>query len=386
MTKQRVLYPSVETPAVIVDLDKLEANIREMSQVAAEAGIRLRPHTKVHESVEIAKMQIEAGACGIEVGPIGQAEAMAEEGIDDILIAHPGFYGYHKLETLKKLLNIPGLKITVVIDMFEQAEGVSQAGHEAGKKVPVVIKVDTNTGANGIARYGVLPGKPTLELAKKLRKLQGVQFIGIYAHEMGGTEGPEKMAFESASQVAETARMLKREGFKIEHVSMGASFTFRYTCHYIKEGKFPEITEIHPGSCVLGDISYVKMGGNKSIETCAASVLTTVMSTSHPDWFVIDAGYKTFGAAEVKSLNTWGGMTSRGFVKDRPDLWVGFAFAETTKIYYTEPRQGKLSIGERLEIVPNSILIVVNTKDQLYGVRNNKVERIIRITGRGRGV
>ena len=71
MTKQGVLYPSIETPALIVDLDKLEANIREMSQAVSEAGIRLRPHTKVHESAEIAKMQIEAGACGIEVGPIG---------------------------------------------------------------------------------------------------------------------------------------------------------------------------------------------------------------------------------------------------------------------------------------------------------------------------
>ena len=96
MVKQNVPFPSLDTPAVLVDMDKLEANIREMSQLAAEAGVRLRPHVKVHESAEIAKMQIEAGACGIEVGSVDQAASMAEEGLENILVAHP-FYGPHKL-------------------------------------------------------------------------------------------------------------------------------------------------------------------------------------------------------------------------------------------------------------------------------------------------
>ncbi len=106
--KHEIPYSSLDTPVVLLDMNKLEANIREMSQLVAEVGVKLRPHTKVHESALIAKMQIEAGACGIEVGAIGQAEAMAEGGIDDILIAHP-FYGDHKLEILERLLNKPKL-------------------------------------------------------------------------------------------------------------------------------------------------------------------------------------------------------------------------------------------------------------------------------------
>lgn len=131
MTEQKVPYSSLNTPALLLDMDKLEANIREMSQLAAEAGVKLRPHIKVHESAPIAKLQIEAGACGIEVGPLGQAEAMAEEGFDDIIVIHP-FYGNHKLEMLKRLLNKPGLKITVVVDMIEQAEGISWVGQAVG--------------------------------------------------------------------------------------------------------------------------------------------------------------------------------------------------------------------------------------------------------------
>ena len=102
MVKQPVPYPSLDTPAVLVDMDKLEANIGEMSRLAKEAGVRLRTHIKVHECAEIAKMQLAAGACGVEVGPIAQAEAMAAEGIGDIIVAHPGYYGEQKLETLTK--------------------------------------------------------------------------------------------------------------------------------------------------------------------------------------------------------------------------------------------------------------------------------------------
>ena len=117
MEKQNVPFSSLDTPAILLDMEKLEANIKEMSQLAAEAGVRLRPHTKIHECTGIAKLQIETGACGIEVGTVNRAVSMAESGIDDILIANP-FYGSHKLEILARLLGRPELKITVLVDMI----------------------------------------------------------------------------------------------------------------------------------------------------------------------------------------------------------------------------------------------------------------------------
>lgn len=385
-----ILYPEIDTPAVLVDLDKLEANIKEMTQVAQEAGVKLRPHAKVHESVDIAKMQIAAGACGIEVGPVEQAESFVENGINDIIVAHPEYYSGKKLEILKRMLRRPGLKLQIVFDVFEQAESISRAGQEVGKKVPILMKIDTNTRATGLPRYGQLPGEGALVLARETKDLPGVELAGLYSHEIGGMEGSGKMARKTAEQVTETARMLKVKGFNMEHVSTGASPEFRHTCHFIKEGRFPEITEVHPGTCVFGDMSYLSMGGTKSLETCAASVLVTVMGTSHRDWCVIDTGYKTFGSLEVGGYKKWKGMISRGVIKGRPDLFIGFLCAETTMVYYRESyfsiSSRKLEIGEQLEVIPNSMITVSNTKDVLFGVRNGNVERIFKVTSRGRGV
>lgn len=387
MSLKKVHYLSLDTPAILVDMDRLEANIREMSQLATEAGVKLRPHTKVHESATIAKVQLEAGACGIEVGPIDQSEPMAERGINDILVAHP-FYGEYKLEKLKRILSKwSKLKLTIVVDMIEQAEGISRIGQAVGQRVPVLVKLET--GGN---RYGVLPGEPVLNLAKRLCQLPGIAFKGIYAHEAGAEptdEGIAKMAFEVATVTVETAKMLRREGFMIECVSVGASPTFRATCDYIKQGKFPEITEIHPGNCVIGDIMHVMTHGNTR-EACALSVLVSVMSTSHPNHVIMDAGWKTFGAESmIERWDTpgffWKGKPSYGSVQGRSDLWFGKAGAETGWLYYKENAKKDLKIGDRLEIVPNNATLVINIHDELYGTRNGSVERTFQVTGRSSG-
>ena len=391
MPEQRVPYPDIDTPAVLADLNTLEANIKDMCQRANEVGVKFRPHIKVHESALIVKLQLGAGAYAVEVGPIGQAEAMADQGINDILVAHPGYYGGPKGEILKKLLNKPDLKLTTVVDMFEQAEIISQVAQSVAKKVPILVKIDLGRSS----RYGVLPGEPLLNLVKKIRQLPGINFIGIYSHEIGANptpEGLDEAAFEAATIVADSARMLRKEGISVEHVSVGSSPSFRSTCRFIKEGKFPEITEIHPGNCAIGDISYMRAGGNTR-EACTVTVLTTVMSASHPDWVVIDAGYKTFGSDSLIAYRDtpgfwWQGKPSYGSIQGRPDLWFGRTGAETGMVYYMADNiktEEMLSLGDRLEIVPNNATLVINIHDKMYGVRNGKVEREIPVTGRGKG-
>ncbi len=387
MTGPKTLYPSLSTPAVLVDLDTLEANINNMSRLAKEAGLQLRPHAKIHENVSIAKKQIAGGACGVEVGVVEQAEALVEQGINDILIAHPSYYGGTKGELLKKLLQRSGLKLALIVDMLEQAEVISQVARSAGKKARVLIKIDLGRSS----RFGVLPGKPVLALATGLQKLPGIELAGIYGHEMGvkpTPEGKDEVALEAAEIMAANARMLRSEGVAIEYVSVGASSTFPTTCRLCKEGKFPELTEVHPGAFVIGDIRYMRAGGNTR-EACAVTVLATVMSTSHQDWAIIDAGYKTFGSDALfehrdKPDFWWQGMPSFGSVQGRPDLWFGRISAETAHIYYKEPGK-KLELGERLEIVPNNATLVINIHDRIYGVRNGAVEEVIPVTGRGRG-
>ncbi len=391
MAEQRAPYSSLDTPVVLMDMDKLEANIREMSQLAAEAGVRLRPHVKAHQCALIAKMQIEAGACGVEVGSLGQAEALVEGGINDIIITHPDFYNYHRIERFKNLLRKPGVKLTCVVDMIEHAERISQGSKEVGKKVPLLLKVDTNLSLGGYPRFGVQPGELALKIAKTLLQLPGINFEGLYAHEIPTINTPENVdefAFRSASLVTDTAKAMKAEGIPIQHVAVGASNTFRYTCKYIKEGKFPEITEVHPGNCVIGDIMYMKTLSNAR-EACAVTVLSTVISTAHEEKAAIDAGYKTFGAdylmGEVNEPDfLWNGLASFGSIQGRPDLRAALLAAETGYVYYMDSHK-KLSYGERIEIVPNNATLVINLHDQIYGVRNGTVEKVIPVTGRGRG-
>ena len=388
MSPTNVPYATLDTPAVLIDMDKMESNIKEMLHAASEAGVKVRPHVKIHQCPEIAKMQIAAGAHGIEVGLIDQALVMADAGIDDIVIAHP-FYGDRKFEKIKMLLaKHPKLKLAAVVDMVEQAEGLSKVGAALNRKIPVHIKVDT-----GIKRYGVLPGAPVLKLAKQIQQLPGVELVGIYAHESGAPpteEGVTRVALECGAVTAEMARMLRREGFAIQHVAVGASPTHFVTCRFIKEGILKDITELHPGQRFIGDITYM-LGRGCIREKCALTMLTTVVSTSHHEYVVIDAGFKAFGSESMIGRRDtpgfyWNNMASFGSVQGRNDLWLGRLGAESGWLYYKDPAtQDRLQLGDRLEIVPNSASLVLNIHDMAYGVRNGAIEREFRIAGRGQG-
>jgi D-serine deaminase-like pyridoxal phosphate-dependent protein len=388
MNEHRMPVSALDTPAVVVYLDVLEANIAEMSRLAAEAGVKLRPHTKIHECPDIAKLQIAGGACGIEVGTVERAVCMAAAGIEDILIAHP-FSGDRKLETFRRLLGTPGLKISVLVDMLEQASGISRVGEALGMKVPVLLKL--NTGGD---RFGVRPGEPAVSMATQLCRLPGIAFEGVYAHESGGKptrEGLDRLALEVATMTAETARLLTKAGIPATHVSVGASPTLGPTCALLKQGQFPEITEIHPGHCVIGDMWHVRALANTR-EACAAAVVCAVMSTVDPRYVVIDAGYKIFGADSLIQYRDaadffWQGKPSYGSVQGRPDLWLGRLAAESACVQYMEPSIGaekRLRLGDRLEIIPNNATLVISMQEKIYGVRHGVVERVFPVAGRDR--
>ena len=190
-------------------------------------------------------------------------------------------------------------------------------------------------------------------------------------------EGVARVALEVGSITADMARMLRKEGFTITEVTVGASPTFQPTCRYIKEGILEGITEVHPGAAAIGDIMYM-MSHGVTREACALTVLTTVVSTSHADHAVIDAGYKTLGPG------VFGEEPSCGPIQGRPDLWFKRIGAESGLVYYRDPEK-KLNLGERIEIVPNHGTLVINIHDQIYGVRNGGIEKIMPVTGRGKG-
>jgi D-serine deaminase-like pyridoxal phosphate-dependent protein len=374
---------AIGTPSVVVYMDVLEQNIAETSRLARDAGVRLRPHTKIHECPDIAKLQIAAGAVGIEVGTVDRAICMAAAGIHDILVAHP-FYGDQKLRILRHLLEQQEVQVTVLVDMIEQALGVSRVGEALGKTIPVLLKI--NTGGD---RFGVRPGAPALDLAKQVCRLPRVALQGVYAHESGGhpsAESQAALALETATMTTETARLLTSAGIPASHVSVGASPTFRQTCALLRQGLFPEITEIHPGHNAIGDMWHVRAGVNAR-EACAAAVATSIVSTSDPRYVVIDAGFKTFGADSLIQYRDmpdtfWHGMPSYGSVQGRPDLWMGRLAAESACVHYMDPRVGvekRLRVGDRLEIVPNNATLVISMQERIYGVRHGVLEHVFSV-------
>lgn len=233
-----------------------------------------------------------------------------------------------------------------------------------------------------------------MHLAKQLCRLPGISFEGIYAHESGGKptkESQDQLAFEAATMMAETARRLRRAGIAVPHVSVGASPTLRATCALLKGRQFPEITEIHPGHCLIVDMWHVRALVSPR-EACTAAVVCTVMSAADPRYVVIDAGYKTLGADSLIQYRDmpeffWQGRPSYGSVQGRPDLWIGRLSAETAGVQYMEPSvapERRLRIGDRLEVIPNNATLVINMQERIFGVRNGMVERVLPVAGRGR--
>jgi D-serine deaminase-like pyridoxal phosphate-dependent protein len=267
--------------------------------------------------------------------------------------------------------------------MVEQAEAISQVGQAIGKKIPVLLKIDT-----GVKRFGVFPGEPALQRARELVKVPGIELVGILGHESpaglseNSKEGWNKHCREVPALMAATARLLRNNGIQIEHVEIGSTPALR-NVPMLKD--YPEITEVHPGMYVFGDIGYVTQF-SMPIERCSLTVLTTVISTPDtlPARAVIDTGAKTLTSTPAHLQYKPGepgylfdGKPKLGHVVGRPDLWLGRLAIVGGIIYFTDPDK-KVGLGERLEIIPNFTCMVAGIHSRIYGVRNGKVEKLLK--------
>jgi len=374
------LYPSLDTPSVLVDLDKLETNITAMAAMTAEAGLTLRPHTKVHKGTYVSQLQMEAGAAGVSISKISEAAVYARAGIDDITVVHP-FYGDHKLAMLRDIL--PQTHIRCVVDSLEGAKALGQVGQATGKNVPVLLKVDTGTN-----RFGVIPGQATLKMARELIQIPGIVLVGLLNHESvfneSSAEGVTRLTLDSAQLMCDTARLLKKEGIPTQDVATGSTATAPILCHHAN--RFPEITELHPGAYVFGDWKYIHGFGVAQAD-CAATVLVTVISTPNSGWACIDGGQKSFSADPLLFVSARAGQSRPwqpvyGSVKDWPEIKLS-RLSEEVGILSLNSAESAPKIGDRLEIVPNHIALTINLHDKLYGVRQGQVACEIPVPCRG---
>ncbi|TMV50224.1 hypothetical protein FE783_11755 [Paenibacillus mesophilus] len=356
-----------DTPSVQIDLDVLDRNLRETANAAARAGVKLRPHTKTHKSVWIAKEQLRYGASGITVAKLGEAEVMAEAGIDDILIAFP-VIGAPKLERLGKLME--KAKITLSTDDLEVARQWSSFGRSLNREIPLYI--DVNTGLN---RCGKEPGEETAELVKRISELPHIRVTGLMTHSghaygFNNSDAVREIAKQEAESLLMTNRKLEESGISIQEISVGSTPTSKFVADIAGLG----VTEMRPGAYVFGDGGQWAMGliGQEQL---AMTIVATVVGRPRPGTIIIDAGSKTLSSDVSKYHPGYGIILGHsGAVIERLSEEHGIVKVADSNTF---------EIGQQIRIVPNHCCVVTNLQDRLTGVRNGRFEKWLPVDTRG---
>jgi D-serine deaminase-like pyridoxal phosphate-dependent protein len=340
--------PSLDTPCLLIDLEILAANVARMAALARRSQVALRPHVKTHKSARIARMQIEAGATGICVATVGEAEVMRAAGIEDILIAY-NIVGDAKLARLLPLCADGG--ITLTADSLEVAEGYSRMAAAAGRTLPMLLEIDS-----GMHRTGIDP-QLAGQLGGKIAALTGIELIGIlthagHAHDAAAQPDIEAVARNEAAAMEQARNELERQAIPVHVVSAGSTITAPYLS--ASDG----ITEIRPGTYVFNDLRTLEMYACTP-DQIAATILATVVSVG-PDRVVLDSGNKTLTMTSTEQHGF-------GKIKNRP-LSNFVRLSEEHGVATPGAGNDELHIGDRVEVLPIHICVCVDLQQQAYGV------------------
>lgn len=357
----------LDTPALVIDLDRVERNVQEMADLARGAGVRLRPHTKTHKIPELARLQVDAGASGITCAKLGEAEVMVAAGFDDVLVAYP-IVGEAKLARLRALRE--RARIQVSLDTLEVAEGLGRLGVATNDPVEVLIEVDT-----GLHRMGRAPGEPTANLIVEVAKVAGVRVVGLLTHAghaYGATDLDERavLVAREVDDLVATKELCAELGIAFEEISVGSTPSAR------QELQRPGVTEVRPGTYIFNDTAMMSLGVATE-STTAAHILATVVARPTPERFVIDAGTKCFTSDGV-------GRPDWLRVVGRDDIHMVFTSEEHGVGTIDLSMGGDLRIGDKLRVIPSHVCPVVNLFDFAYVSRNDEVVGEFLVAGRGK--
>ncbi|MDT3424977.1 D-serine deaminase-like pyridoxal phosphate-dependent protein [Paenibacillus forsythiae] len=355
----------LDTPSLLIDLDRMERNLKEMQALVDSAGVKLRPHTKTHKMADIARLQLEYGAQGITVAKLGEAEAMAEAGITDIFIATE-IVGELKMARLRSLAE--KAKVRLAVDSIFHVEQMVRC---FGKQIPVEVMIELDTGMH---RCGVEPGEAVALAGEIVHRFPQVKLAGIFTHEghtynAADKEEMKQIALDTQRQAIETGKQIEAKWGILCEISIGCTLG-QLTGEFL-----PGITEARPGTYVFYDAGHAYYLGD--INRCAATILSTVTSKKGEEQVVADAGAKSMSIDQRSS----GVLKTEGFgaIKALPDLLIRKLSDEHAVI---RPG-GSLNLGDRIEIYPNHVCPTVNLYNKAYGIRDGRVEKIFTITARG---
>ena len=353
-----MLSGGLETPALVVDRDRLQRNIDRMAARVGAEGLALRPHAKTHKSVEIARMQVEAGASGLTVATISEAEGFAAAGFEDLFVAYPVLPTGAKADRFRRLLDrTPSLSVGV-----DNAAGAAALGRAAdGRRVRVLVEVDSGQHRTGLPPAEV-PG-----LAAECSSL-GLTVVGVFTH--GGHSyrdpaAPGAAAAEEGSALASAARALADTGFEVSVVSAGSTPT-------TGAARPPAVTEERPGSYVFYDRQQLALGAC-GLDDVSLTVAATVVSVRHGR-FVVDAGSKALASDRP------GWLYGHGWV---PAL--GEAYVTTVSEHHGVVDGATVlpEVGDVVQVVPNHVCTVVNLFDEYHVGSAGRVTDRWPVTNRG---
>jgi D-serine deaminase-like pyridoxal phosphate-dependent protein len=358
----------LDTPVQVVDLDKLDANIRAMQAAIDATGARLRPHIKTHKIPEIARWQAAAGAHGIAVAKVAEAEVFAAAGFTDIAVAYP-VVGLEKWRRLAELAQTS--RVMVNVDSELATRGLSDAATAAGTTLLVQIDVDT-----GFHRCGMQP-EDVEPMCRLVMALPGLELDGITTHrsvffpDHGGRPAAQ-LGCEEGEIMVKSADRLRTVGIPIREVSCGSTPTAAAAA------AVPGVTEVRAGTYVFGDLIMAGVGA-MAREDIALSIISTVQSRPYPGRATVDGGMKTFMGEAFPSPP----KSLRGF-GEAVDLPIHLeGLTEEHGLVALTP-QVQPEIGERIAFFPNHVCTTVNLSDEVVGVRDGRVEVVWSVAARGK--
>jgi D-serine deaminase-like pyridoxal phosphate-dependent protein len=343
------------TPAAVIDMDRVERNIARIQAACDAAGVANRPHIKTHKSPMLAKLQIEAGARGITCQKLGEAEVMAEAGIDDILISY-NLIGDEKMARLGALQ--ANANMTVAADNSVVIAGLLQAATISGRPLGVVVECDT-----GRKRAGVETPGEAIALAREIAASKGLSFAGfmLYPTETGWAEA-QRFYDEALAGI-------RAHGLEPTMVSTGGTPNLKNL------GKLKGATEHRPGTYIYNDRMQVS-AGVAGWDDCAFNIYSTVVSRAGHDRGILDAGSKTL-------TSDTGGLDGHGLILEHPEARIA-RFAEEHGFLDLARSNTRPNVGDVVRIVPNHVCVVVNMMDEVVMVRGDEIVGTLPVAARGK--
>jgi len=335
------------TPALIVDLPTVEHNLRSMADYAVAHRLGLRPHSKTHKSLRLARLQMACGAVGLTVAKVGEAEVMAQAA-DDVLVAYPAVDDA-RCRALARLATARA--ISVALDSVQAIDAIGAACSRAGSTVGVLIELDA-----GFHRTGAQSPEASVALARRAAATKGARLDGlmIFPGHLSRIEGQAEELARIGELLDRAIELWRGAGLEARVVSGGSTPTARRS-HLVRS-----LTEIRPGTYIFNDMKIVT-GGHATVEDCAARVCCTVVSDAVPGAVVLDAGSKTL-SSELLGRSPDDGY---GFVVEHPEARV-VRLSEEHGVVDVSRCARRPKVGERVHVIPNHICTCVNMFDRMW--------------------